>query len=115
MSDEKTLFTRIIEREIPADVVYEDDLCMAFRDVNPQAPVHVLLIPKKPIPSLAAVADEDAALMGHLLVKVRDLAQQLELDGGFRIVANTGPDGGQTVDHLHIHILGRRSLSWPPG
>ena len=115
MSEEKTLFTRIIEREIPADIVYEDEQCLAFRDINPQAPVHVLLIPKKPIPSLAEVTDEDAGLMGHLLIVVRDLARQLDLDDGFRIVANTGEDGGQTVDHLHIHLLGRRSLSWPPG
>lgn len=115
MSDDKTLFTRIIEREIPADIIYEDEQCLAFNDVSPQAPVHVLVIPKKPIPSLSALADEDAGLMGHLMLVIRDLAGQLDLEQGFRIVANTGPDGGQTVDHLHIHLLGRRSLGWPPG
>jgi histidine triad (HIT) family protein len=111
----KTIFKRIIDREIPADIIYEDDRAMAFRDVNPQAPVHVLVIPKKEIPSLAAAGDEDAALLGHLLLVTRKLAQDLGLENGFRTVMNSGPDGGQTVDHLHIHLLGKRSLKWPPG
>jgi len=113
MSD--TLFAKIIRREIPADIVYEDDLCLAFRDINPQAPTHVLLIPKKPIPSLAEVTPADHALMGHLMIKVQAIAQQLGLTDGYRTVINTGSDGGQTVFHLHIHILGGRSLQWPPG
>lgn len=115
MAENKTLFARIIDREIPADIVYEDDRCLAFRDINPQAPVHVLVIPKKPVQSIAQIEDDDAALMGHLLIVIRDLARTLGLDNGFRVVANAGPDGGQTVDHLHFHLLGKRSLAWPPG
>lgn len=115
MPDEKTIFKRIIDREIPADIVYEDDQCLAFKDVNPQAPVHVLVIPKKEIPSLAHLDDEDAPLMGHLLLVIRKLASDLGLENGFRVVVNAGPEGGQTVDHLHLHLLGKRSLHWPPG
>ncbi|MGD9854575.1 MAG: histidine triad nucleotide-binding protein [Planctomycetaceae bacterium] len=115
MSGNKTIFQRIIDREIPADIVYEDDRCLAFKDVNPQAPVHVLVIPKKEIPSLAHLDDEDAALMGHLLLVIRNLAREQGLDHGYRVVANTGPDGGQSVDHLHFHLLGSRPMSWPPG
>jgi len=115
MSDEKTIFKKIIDKEIPADIIFEDDLCLAFRDVNPQAPTHVLVIPKQEIPSVADLADSDSALAGHLLLVARDVAKQLELDGGFRLVINNGPEAGQTVDHLHIHILGGRSLVWPPG
>ena len=110
-----TIFTKIINREIPADIVYEDEQCLAFRDVNPQAPVHVLLIPKKPVESLDAFTDSDEDLAGHLLMKVPAIAAQLGLSNGFRTVTNTGQDGGQTVFHLHIHILGGRELSWPPG
>lgn len=110
-----TIFTKIIAREIPADIVYEDDQCLAFRDVNPQAPVHVLLIPKKPVASLNELADDDASLCGHLLQIVPKLAAQLGLADGYRTVINTGPHGGQSVFHLHIHILGGRALSWPPG
>ena len=112
---EKTIFQRIIAREIPADIVYEDDQCVAFRDISPQAPTHVLVIPKQPIPSVSAIADADQTLLGHLFLVVRDLAEQLHLDDGYRVVVNCGPDGGQTVDHLHFHLLGGRSLSWPPG
>src|SRR6185437_14877227 len=108
-------FQRIIDREIKADIVYEDDRALAFRDVNPQAPTHVLVIPKKPIRSLAHLEESDAALAGHLMVVARKVAEQLGLEGGFRLVANSGPDAGQTVDHLHFHILGGRSLGWPPG
>lgn len=111
----QTLFEKIIAREIPADIVFEDDQCLAFRDISPQAPTHVLVIPKKPIPSIDALAEEDATLMGHLWQVIRDLAAQLELGGGYRVVVNCGADGGQTVDHLHFHLLGGRPLIWPPG
>lgn len=110
-----TIFTKIIQREIPADIVYEDELCLAFRDVNPQAPVHVLLIPKTPVASLDDLHEKHAGLCGHLLLTVPKVAAQLGLTGGYRTVINTGSHGGQTVFHLHIHILGGRSLSWPPG
>jgi histidine triad (HIT) family protein len=111
----KTIFQKIIDREIPADIVFEDDLCLAFRDVAPQAPTHVLLIPKKPIVSIAQLADEDAALLGHLWLTIRNLAQQLQLGRGYRVVVNCGEEGGQTVDHLHFHLLGGRAMTWPPG
>lgn len=111
-----TIFKRIIDREIPADVVYEDDRCLAFRDVTPQAPTHVLVIPKQEIASLDALSDADAELMAHLWRVIRDLARQLGLAAdGYRVVVNCGPDGGQTVDHLHFHLLGGRQLHWPPG
>ncbi len=111
----KTIFQKIIDREIPADIVFEDDRCLAFRDVSPQAPTHVLVIPKQAIPSLDAVADDDAQLMGHLWQVIRDLARQLDLGDGYRVVVNCGADGGQTVDHLHFHLLGGRAMTWPPG
>lgn len=111
----ETLFSKIIRREIPADIVYEDDLCLAFRDIAPQAPVHILVIPKKPIPKLADATSEDHALLGHLLMMVKNIAAQEGLTNGYRTVINTGEDGGQTVYHLHVHLLGGRSLSWPPG
>lgn len=110
-----TIFTKIINREIPADIVYEDDDCLAFRDVSPQAPVHVLLIPKKPVVSLRELTPADAELCGRLLLTVPKVADILGLDGGYRTVINTGADGGQSVYHLHIHILGGRQLTWPPG
>jgi histidine triad (HIT) family protein len=110
-----TIFQKIIDREIPADIVYEDDLCLAFRDVAPQAPTHILLIPKKPIESIDQLADDDAELLGHLWLTIRNLAKELKLEKGFRVAVNCGADGGQTVDHLHFHLLGGRSLSWPPG
>jgi histidine triad (HIT) family protein len=110
-----TLFSKIIRREIPADVVYEDDLALAFRDINPQAPVHILVIPKKPIPKLADAKPEDRELLGHLLLTVQHIAAQEGLTQGYRTVINTGEDGGQTVYHLHIHLLGGRGLAWPPG
>lgn len=112
---EKTIFQRIADREIPARLVHEDDHCVAFHDVNPQAPIHVLVVPRRPIPSLADVSDEDAALVGHLLCVARKVAEQLGLANGFRTVINAGPDGGQSVDHLHVHVLGGRTLGWPPG
>ena len=111
-----TLFTQIINREVPADIVYEDDLCLAFRDINPQAPVHVLLIPKKEIVSMATVGAEDGKIMGHLMVKASEIASALGLgENGYRLVVNTNEDAGQSVFHLHIHILGGRKLTWPPG
>ncbi len=112
---EKNIFRKIIDREIPADIVYEDDMCLAFRDIAPQAPTHVLVIPKKDIPSLDALADEDKLLIGHMMYVIRDLARQLGLAGGYRVVNNCGPDGGQAVDHLHFHLLGGRAMEWPPG
>ncbi len=115
MPDEKTIFERIIDREIPADIVFEDDDCLAFRDINPQAPVHVLVIPKRKIVSLADIEDADAPLIGRLFVVATRVAEQLGLEDGFRTVINTGPDGGQEVPHLHIHLLGKRRLTWPPG
>ncbi len=110
-----TIFRKIIDGEVPADVVHEDDRCLAFRDVSPQAPVHVLVIPRKEIVSLAHAEAEDESLLGHLLLTAKKVAADLGLDDGFRIVANSGPDGGQSVDHLHVHVLGGRKLGWPPG
>ncbi len=110
-----TVFSKIIARTIPARIEYEDELCMAIHDLSPQAPVHVLLIPKQPIQSLAAVQEADNPLMGHLIVVATQLARRLGLDDGYRLVINCGRDGGQSVDHLHIHLLGGRSLAWPPG
>ena len=112
---DKTIFKRIIDREIPANIVYEDDLCLAFRDVAPKAPTHVLLIPKKEIPAVNDLTAEDQQLAGHLLLVAGRVAQQLELNNGYRLVVNCGPDAGQAVNHLHIHILGGRPLGWPPG
>ncbi len=113
---EKTLFQKIADKEIPAAIVYEDELCVAFRDIAPAAPVHVLLVPRKPLPSILAATAEDAALLSHLMLKVGEIAAAEGLAGaGFRTVINTGEDGGQTVPHLHIHIIGGRSLQWPPG
>ena len=111
----KTIFKRIIDKEIPAKIAYEDALCLAFHDVNPQAPTHVLLIPRKEIRSLNNPDAEDTMLLGHLLMTVPRIAEQLGLSSGYRLVVNCGPDAGQTVDHLHLHILGGRALSWPPG
>jgi histidine triad (HIT) family protein len=112
---DKTIFKRILDREIPADIVYEDDLCLAFRDVAPKAPTHVLLIPKKEIPAVNDLTAEDQQLAGHLLLVAGRVAEQLELNNGYRLVVNCGPDAGQAVNHLHIHILGGRPLGWPPG
>ena len=112
---DKTLFQKIADGEIAAEVVYEDDRCFAFRDINPQAPVHVLVVPRKPIPSLDDLTDEDGALVGHLFVAARQIASDEGLSGGYRTVFNCGPDAGQSVDHLHLHLLGGRPLEWPPG
>lgn len=115
MAAGKTIFQRIIDREIPAQIVHEDDQCLAFRDINPQAPTHVLIVPKKPLAGLSTADDADVPLLGHLLGVTRMLAAKLGLAKGFRVVINDGPEGGQTVDHLHVHLLGGRYLKWPPG
>ncbi len=112
---DKTIFQRIIDKEIPAKIIFEDDRCLAFHDVAPQAPTHVLVIPKKPITSLAELDDSDGELVAHMWIVIRDLAKKLNLDRGYRVVVNCGRDGGQSVDHLHFHLLGGRQLSWPPG
>lgn len=111
----KTIFKKIIDGEIPADILHEDDRCLAFRDVSPQAPTHVLVIPKKEIASVDALGDDDQLLVGHLWKVIRDLARELQLSGGYRVVVNCGPDAGQDVPHLHFHLLGGRRLQWPPG
>jgi histidine triad (HIT) family protein len=108
----ETIFSKIIRKEI---IVYEDDLTLAFRDVHPQAPVHILIIPKQPIVSISEATEADADLLGHLLLTVKRVATQEGLEEGYRIVINTGKDGGQTVFHLHLHLLGKRPMSWPPG
>jgi len=110
-----TLFGKIIRREIPANIVYEDDLCLAFRDINPQAPTHVLLVPKKEIDILANAGPEDQALLGHMLLAAGKIANQLGVAEAFRVVINNGAAAGQSVFHLHLHILGGRKLHWPPG
>lgn len=111
----ETIFAKIIRREIPAQIEYEDELCLAFHDVSPQAPTHILIIPKKPLPSLAEVTDAEIPLLGHLMRVATNIATKLNLVNGYRLVVNCGTDGGQTVNHLHIHLLGGRSLGWPPG
>lgn len=112
----KTLFEKIVAREIPATIVYEDDLVLAFRDVKPQTPTHVLIVPKKPIPRLAEAHPEDHKVLGHLLLKAAEVAKNAGLEKtGFRIVINNGPDAGESVPHLHCHILGGRHMGWPPG
>ena len=112
----KTLFEKIIAREIPAAIVYEDDSVLAIRDINPQAPTHVLIFPKKVIPRIAAATTADQPLLGHLLLKAAEVADKIGLKkGGYRLVINNGADGGETVPHLHVHILGGRHMAWPPG
>ncbi len=115
MSQRETLFTKIIGREIPAEILHEDDLCLAFKDISPQAPTHFLVIPKKPIESSDTLEAEDQEVMGHLMLVIRDLAKNLELSKGYRVVMNCGEEGGQSVDHLHLHVLAGRPLTWPPG
>ncbi len=111
-----TIFKKIIDKEIPAKVVYEDDVCLAFRDVNPQAPTHVLVIPKKEMRSLNEVSTQDKELLGHMLLKCGEIARYLGLaESGYRVVINTNNDGGQTVFHLHFHLLAGRPMTWPPG
>lgn len=113
-----TLFEKIVAREIPADILHEDDICIAFRDISPQAPVHFLVVPKKPIPRIAEAEEADQSTLGHLLLTAAKVATAEGLnspDGGFRVVINNGANGGETVPHLHVHVLGGRPLTWPPG
>lgn len=112
---EDCLFCKIVAGAIPSNKVYEDDDILAFYDIDPQAPVHVVVVPKRHIASPAALTEEDGALVGHLFAVVAQIARQLGLENGFRVVANCGTDGGQSVPHLHFHLLGKRSLAWPPG
>ena len=109
------LFCKIVAGSIPAKRVYEDDLCLCFADINPQAPTHLLILPKKHIASLAHAEEKDVALLGHLVAKAAEVARGARLEQGYRVVINTGADGGQTVDHLHLHLLGGRHMGWPPG
>ncbi len=112
----KTLFEKIVAREVPAKIVFEDDLVLAFHDIRPQAPVHVLIVPKKPISRIAEASVEDEGILGHLLLKAAEVAKKLGVDkSGFRLVFNNGPAAGEAVPHLHCHIIGGRSLGWPPG
>jgi histidine triad (HIT) family protein len=111
-----TLFEKIAARQVPANIVYEDDLVMAFQDIKGKAPTHVLIVPRKPIPRIADATAEDERVLGHLLLKAAEVAKQLGVgDTGFRLVINNGPDAGESVPHLHCHILGGRALGWPPG
>ncbi|XP_004570155.1 adenosine 5'-monophosphoramidase HINT1 [Maylandia zebra] len=110
-----TIFGKIVRKEIPANLIYEDDQCVAFPDVSPQAPTHILVVPKKPIVQLSQAEDDDAALLGHMLIVAKKCAQDAGLSKGYRIIINDGPDGGQSVYHIHIHVLGGRSMGWPPG
>ena len=109
-----TIFSRILAGEIPCNKVFEDELCLAFHDVSPVAPVHILVIPKRELASLAHVEDDDATTLGNLLHRAAEIGKQ-HAPGGFRVVINTGRDGGQTVDYLHLHVLGGRAMGWPPG
>lgn len=109
------LFCKIIDGSIPSSRVYEDEECIAFADIHPQAPVHLLVVPREHIGSLAEAGVNHAAMLGNLLRATAEIARQKGLTGGYRTVINTGADGGQTVDHLHLHLLGGRSMTWPPG
>ncbi|MCO4773004.1 MAG: histidine triad nucleotide-binding protein [Deltaproteobacteria bacterium] len=112
----ETIFTKILRKEIPADLVHEDEQCIAFRDINPQAPVHILIIPRKAFENIDAMQDEDEQLVGHLFSVARDIARTFHLDEtGYRCVINNGSNAGQTVFHLHVHLLGGRAMNWPPG
>jgi histidine triad (HIT) family protein len=111
----ETIFSKIIDKTIPAKIIFEDDLCMAFHDVNPVAPTHFLVIPKKRIPMISAVDDGDSQLLGHLLLTAKKAADQLGLVNGYRVVINNGLDGAQSVYHLHLHVMGGRQMQWPPG
>jgi histidine triad (HIT) family protein len=113
---EKTLFEKICAKEIPANIVHEDGLCVAFRDISPQAPVHILIVPRKPIPRVGLATETDQEVLGHLLLVAGKIARSENIaDTGFRVVINNGPDGGEAVPHLHVHLLGGRKLDWPPG
>ena len=111
----KTLFEKIIDRDITAEIEHEDDECIVIHDIDPQAPTHLLVIPKKVIPRIAEASIDDAQLLGHLLLTAASVARSLNLENGFRVVVNNGSDGGETVPHLHVHVLGGRAMTWPPG
>ena len=111
----KTIFQKIIDRDIPAKIEHEDEVCVVLHDIQPQAPVHLLIVPKQVIPRLAEAAIDDQALLGHLLLVAGRVARKLGLDGGFRLVINNGPDACESVPHLHIHLLAKRQMTWPPG
>lgn len=115
MADDRTLFEKIADGDVPADMVYEDDRCIAFRDINPQAPTHILVVPRKPIPSLDDLEDSDSEIVGHLVFVAAQLAEKEGLSSGYRTVFNCGPAAGQSVDHIHLHLLGGRKMTWPPG
>ncbi|GFR62019.1 histidine triad nucleotide-binding protein 2 [Elysia marginata] len=115
ISGEPTIFSKIVDKSIPADILYEDDKCLAFSDVAPQAPVHFLVIPKRPIPMLSMTTENDQVLLGHLLIVAKNTAEKLGLEKGYRVVINNGQDGAQSVYHLHVHVLGGRQMNWPPG
>ena len=111
----KTIFQKIIDREIPAKIEHEDEHCVVLHDIQPQAPVHLLIVPKKLIPRVGEASNDDQAVLGHLLLVARKVARQVGLANGYRLVINNGPDGCESVPHLHIHLLGQRQLGWPPG
>jgi len=111
----ETIFDKIIRKEIPADIVYEDEQCLAFKDVNPQAPIHILIIPKIRIAKIADAKLDEQNVLGHLLLKAGEIAEELDVKDAFRLVINNGENAGQTVFHLHIHLLAGRSFNWPPG
>merc|ERR1711934_1203221 len=115
ITPEPTIFSKIIDKSIPADILFEDDKCLAFSDVSPQAPTHFLVIPKKIIPMISQADDSDEALLGHLLMVAKQVADKKGLDNGYRMVINNGKDGAQSVYHLHIHVMGGRQMNWPPG
>jgi histidine triad (HIT) family protein len=110
-----TIFDKVISKELPADIVYEDDQCLAFKDINPQAPIHILIIPKKTITKVSDAELNDEKILGHLLLKAGEIAENLGVKDAFRLVINNGEEAGQTVFHLHIHLLAGRELNWPPG
>ncbi|XP_054628350.1 histidine triad nucleotide-binding protein 2, mitochondrial isoform X3 [Dunckerocampus dactyliophorus] len=114
-SQAPTIFSKVIDKTIPADIIYEDDKCLAFRDISPQAPVHFLVIPRSPIPRISQAHDDDAELLGHLLVVAKNVAKKESLTEGYRVVINDGKHGAQSVYHLHVHVLGGRQMTWPPG
>ncbi len=115
MAEGKTLFQKIADGEVPADLVYDDDQCIAFRDIDPKAPTHILIVPRKAIPRLDDLSEGDEKLVGHLFLVARELAARENLDDGYRTVFNCGPAAGQSVDHIHLHLLGGRKMTWPPG
>lgn len=114
-SAEPTIFSKILDKSIPADIIYEDDLCIAFNDVSPQAPAHFLVIPRKPLAQISDADSSDQMLLGHLLLVANKVAEEQKLDNGYRIVINNGVNGAQSVYHLHLHVMGGRQMGWPPG